>query len=580
MKFKYLLTVLIYLAIIDVSQASSETEKFDIVKKMTSVVKVTTADHSKFEQLDQEFDFAPDVTAACLECHTEAAKHVQESFHWKWAAKVDGKMVGKGQNGFNNYCVSARGNASCTQCHAGYGWRNDDFDFEEEENVDCLVCHDTTATYKKSATTSGHPYYEDTKVNGKIIKAIDLRHVAKNVGAPQRENCLACHANGGGGNGVKHGDTDTSLIDPVHELDVHMSSEKLNFTCQTCHSTSGHKISGRYNDTKSFLDHEKNMGRDAREGKNVSCESCHGNVPHEDRQTNNHTTKVACTSCHIPKMARGGIPTKLAWDWSSATQMKNGKPFNEEAHFVTPDKLPEAIEKWYENDHDYTDFIAKGEHEGVEAHKYMSKKGHFIYGENVVPEYRWYKGELGVMTYDSVIDPTKAPVNLNPPTGDYKDPDARIWPFKIHRGKQPYNTDTNKIMPLHSFGKKGSGALWSDFDWAVALENGAKLNEIEDYKGNFDFVRTDMYWPIKHMVAPSEEALECTECHARNGRLAKVDDFYLVGRDSYPFVDLFGLLALCGGLLLVVGHGLARYISAKLRQKSNVSNNVNNKVEK
>jgi len=517
------------------SQAATQTQGSEEPKAASS--SNTTADHSKFESLDQAFDYAPDVTEACLECHTEAADQIHQTFHWKWAAMVDGKMVGKGQNGFNNYCIAARGNQSCTQCHTGYGWRNDNFDFEAQENVDCLVCHDTTNTYKKSAAMSGHPYYEDTKVGDDVIPAVDLRHVAKNVGAPQRHNCLACHANGGGGNGVKHGDTDLSLIDPVHELDVHMSAEKLNFSCQTCHSTSGHEIAGRYYDTKAFIDHGLDMGRSDREGKNVSCESCHGNIPHQERQLNNHTTKVACASCHIPEMARGEYATKLSWDWSTAGKLKDGKPYVEDGLF-----------------------------DGVEAHSYMSKKGTFTWGRNVVPEYRWYKGELKQKTLQDVIDPEQAPIDINPPTGSYNDPDARIWPFKIHRGKQPYDSGLNRILPLKLYGPKGSGAFWTEYDWSAALTAGAEKNKVE-FSGNYGFIETNGYWPIKHMVAPSDKALDCNECHSRDSRLAKLTDFYLVGRDTNMWVEAFGFMAIFGGLFIVVGHGGYRYFSA-LRRKN------------
>ena len=497
-----------------------------------------TADHSKFKQLDQDFDYAPDVTEACLECHTEAAKQVHKTFHWKWAAKVDGVMVGKSQNGFNNYCVAARGNESCTQCHAGYGWRNDDFDQEAEENVDCLVCHDGTGTYKKSAAMSGHPYYEDTQLGDFLQPAIDLKAVAKSVGAPKRENCLTCHANGGGGNGVKHGDTDMSLVDPAHSLDVHMSPEKLNFSCQTCHKTSGHEISGRFHGKKAFIDHKKDMGRIERDGKNVSCESCHGNVPHKEREINNHTSKVACTSCHIPEMARGPYLTKLSWDWSTATQMKDGKPYTEEKVF-----------------------------DGVEAHSYMSIKGTFTWGRNVTPEYRWYKGELIQKTLQTIIDPLNAPIDINPPTGDYNDPDARIWPFKVHRGKQPYDTVMNRILPIKLYGKKGTGALWTEYDWQKALDAGAKHNKLDDYSGQFDFIETNGYWPIKHMVAPAKDAVKCVACHAKESRLDGLNDFYLIGRDANFWVELFGLLAVVGGLFGVMGHGALRYLTATRRRK-------------
>jgi octaheme c-type cytochrome (tetrathionate reductase family) len=498
---------------------------------------LTTADHSQFEQLNQEFDYAPDITEACLECHNQASLQIHRTFHWKWGAMVDGKMVGKGQNGFNNYCVAARGNQSCTQCHVGYGWRNDDFDFEAEENVDCLVCHDTTGTYKKAASSSGHPYYEDTTVGGEIIKAVDLKSVARNVGMPTRENCLACHANGGGGNGVKHGDTDLSLVDPPYELDVHMSPEQLDFTCQNCHSTSGHEIAGRYADKPAFLDHEKDMGRTDRMGKNVSCEACHGEVPHDESRLNNHVTKVSCPACHIPEMARGPYATKLSWDWSTAGKLKDGKPFTEDAIF-----------------------------DGVTAHSYMSIKGTFTWGREVIPEYRWYKGELKQLTLDDEIVPEAAPIDINPPTGNYRDSAARIWPFKIHKGKQPYDKVYNRMLPIKLYGRKGSGAFWTEYDWDKALRAGAELNE-KEFSGSYDFIRTNGYWPIKHMVAPKEKAVGCNECHARDGRLSDVTDFYLVGRDSNASIEIFGAVAVFGGLLSVVGHGSYRYVAARRRLK-------------
>ena len=36
----------------------------------------STADHAKFEELQREFASGPEVTTACLECHTEAAKQI------------------------------------------------------------------------------------------------------------------------------------------------------------------------------------------------------------------------------------------------------------------------------------------------------------------------------------------------------------------------------------------------------------------------------------------------------------------------------------------------------------------------
>ncbi|MCK5819330.1 MAG: hypothetical protein KAH18_08765 [Psychromonas sp.] len=64
--------------------------------------------------------------------------------------------------------------------------------------------------------------------------------------------------------------------------------------------------------------------------------------------------------------------------------------------------------------------------DGITNHAYMSKKGTFTWGVNVVPEYRRYKGELLQKTLLTVIDSKKVPIEINPPTGNYNDPDARI----------------------------------------------------------------------------------------------------------------------------------------------------------
>lgn len=507
-----------------------------------SDIQKITADHSKFFGLNQDFDYAPDVTAQCLTCHNRAGKQLHKTFHWTWGREINGQKVGKGKNAMNNYCISTRGNmGQCASCHIGYGWRDDNFDFTVEENIDCLVCHDTTGTYEKYPTALGHPTYEDTQVGDVLWKKVDLKKVAQNVGKPNRHNCLSCHAKGGGGNGVKHGDTDVSLINPDHNLDVHMDADGLNFSCQTCHTANEHEIAGRYYNKKAFIDYHADMGREERKGANVSCESCHGEIPHSMLKLNTHTKKVACATCHIPKMARGPYATKLSWDWSTAGRMKDGKPYSEEKDF----------------DGDIRD-------------SYLSKKGTFVWGRNVVPEYRWYKGELIQRTFDQKIDPSKAPIDINPPTGDYKDGVAKIWPFKIHHGKQPYDTVNNILLGPKLFGRQGSGAFWADYDWVAALKEGAKDNE-QDYSGQFGFVETNGYWLIKHMVAPKEDALSCQDCHTTNSRLKDVKDFYLLGRDKNTLVEFYGLLAIVGGLLGVLLHTSIRIFMSYRRKKKNTN---------
>ena len=88
------------------------------------------------------------------------------------------------------------------------------FDFSDPHNVDCLVCHADRATYAKG--DYGYP-----------AEGVDLVAAAQSVGSPTRENCGKCHFDGGGGNGVKHGDLDDSLNFPSENLDVHMGGAEL-----------------------------------------------------------------------------------------------------------------------------------------------------------------------------------------------------------------------------------------------------------------------------------------------------------------------------------------------------------------
>src|SRR5664279_3170306 len=60
-----------------ISAAPQATAPFK--KKSTS-----TADHTKFKELDKSFKTISDVTTACLSCHTEAANQVQHTKHWTW----------------------------------------------------------------------------------------------------------------------------------------------------------------------------------------------------------------------------------------------------------------------------------------------------------------------------------------------------------------------------------------------------------------------------------------------------------------------------------------------------------------
>ncbi|QTA80936.1 Putative cytochrome c family protein, OhcA-like [Desulfonema limicola] len=496
-----------------------------------------TSDHSKHEILQQEFTSGPEVTKACLYCHSEAASQFHKTIHWTWLdPNVDKKeMIGKGGYSVNNFCINLISNEPrCTSCHAGYGWKDQTFDFTDQSKVDCLVCHEQTGTYKKFPTGAGNPVTEPTvfKENGKEYLPPEWNKVAQSVGRPTRKNCGTCHFSGGGGDGVKHGDMDSSLMKPNKALDVHMGEDGQNFDCVRCHTTVLHNIAGRTYSTPAATS-RKSLIEDDLTSK-ITCESCHSSSPHKSHsKMNDHTDKVACQSCHIPEYARVN-PTKMWWDWSTAGRKKDGKPYEE-----------------------------KGEHGKAE---YSSKKGSFVWEKNVKPEYFWYNGSIYSLTARDTIDPSKI-VQVNRPLGSPDDVNSRISPFKVHKGKQPYDKENKTLLIPHLFGKKESGAYWADFDWKKSLASGMEKAALP-FSGEFDFVETTYVFPTTHMVAPRENALSCNECHTNNNsRLANLGGFYMPGRDKSNLVNTGGWTLAALSFIGVILHGFIRIFTKSKPKK-------------
>jgi octaheme c-type cytochrome (tetrathionate reductase family) len=420
------------------------------------------------------FQSPMEVTRKCLECHEEAAHDVMQTSHWTWELEQDiaheGNVFRGKKNAINNFCISINGNwPRCTSCHISYGWKDASFDFTDKNRVDCLVCHDTTGTYKKPGPAAGMPagFTGNPKYDK---KPVDLVKVAQNVGIPGRENCIICHGYGGGGNNVKHGDIDSSIKKPSKELDVHMGIDGQDFNCQTCHTTESHQIKGNAMVVSPG-------GKD-----HISCTDCHEEPPHKETLLNSHMDTVACQTCHIPSFARE-MPTKLSWDWSTAGEDR-----------VSP------------------------EHDEYGKSTYNKKKGDFTWGKDVVPTYAWYNGKGGAYLPGNKIDPNSI-TKLSWPEGDRSDPTAKIYPFKVHKGMQIYDSKNNYLITPKVFGKKNDpDAYWVNYDWNKAAAAGMKASGL-DYSGEYGFAPTEMYWRINHMVVPADKALSCLDCHGDHGRL-------------------------------------------------------------
>ena len=142
----------------------------------------TAQDH--VDNVAGPFGAPQEVTEECLMCHDEAGEEILASRHWNWLGSnfADTTDVGESRgkkNLINNFCIAVPSNwPRCTSCHISYGWKDETFDFNSPENIDCLVCHEQTGTYIKTPTGAGMP---DSTVN--------LLTVAQSVGKTTRKNC-------------------------------------------------------------------------------------------------------------------------------------------------------------------------------------------------------------------------------------------------------------------------------------------------------------------------------------------------------------------------------------------------------
>jgi hypothetical protein len=209
----------------------------------------------------------------------------------------------------------------------------------------------------------------------------------------------------------------------------------------------------------------------------IGCVNCHEAKPHKNSVVNQHLDRIACQTCHIPFFAKEE-PTKTSWDWSQA-----GK---------------DGID---------------GEKDQYGKHTYMKAKGRFTWGKNIVPTYAWYNGEADAYLAGDKFDPSKV-LNLSYPKGSLADKKSQIHPFKVHTGKQLYDTKYNTLITTKVY---GDGGYWTSFDWDKSARLGMEASGLP-YSGSYGFASTAMYWRLNHMVAPKEQALNCLDCHGDKGR--------------------------------------------------------------
>ena len=420
-------------------------------------------DHRDLVRIESKAD-ALGITKVCLSCHEVQARAMLCTAHWNWQGpspftvgherRVD---LGKRSQVINNSCIALSGNwPRCTSCHVGYGWRDEAFDFNDMGKIDCLVCHDTTGAYRKSASGAGFPE-----------ASVDLLKVAQGVGRPSRATCgMNCHFSGGASDAIRHGSMNAALLAPTRNLDVHMGVDGMDFRCVDCHKTRNHRISGR------------SVSVPAVEGY-LSCQVCHTEKPHIGsgfltRHLNIHTDHLACQTCHIPVYAKGN-PAMTLWDWSTAGMQITNLEVRE----------------------------------GMKTH--VKELGTLAFRETAKPVYLWYDGTVRrYLAGDRITDARIT--ELNKPEGNRQDPDSRIYPFKVIVGKQISDAVYKSLIT-----PKLWQGFWQHWDWHKAAQEGLRVAGLA-YSGTYEFVETVAYQGLNHEVLPKERALSCAQCHAALGK--------------------------------------------------------------
>lgn len=427
----------------------------------------------------------------CVACHAEEARDVHSSVHYQWqgatpAIANHNQGGGKNAGAMNAYCINIAGNwNSCGKCHVGLGAKpTATADTAQLDNIDCLICHQDK--------------YKRVKANGVFVPdtanmTITMDDAVQNLHKPTRATCLQCHATAGGGDGVKRGDLALAHGNTTdRDYDVHMASTGANLTCQSCHATSRHKISGRGSDLRPT------------EGTTpVSCATtaCHagktGAGGHATSDINKHMTRVACQTCHIDSYARNAVDT-------------------------TATEATEVFRDWQQPNLGTTGIY----------HPLMRMEN------DLIPVYTFWNGTSWAYDLFDVAAPAaNGTYPISRPLGGINDPKAKLYPFKYKTASQPLATLTNQLIPVDTSVYFASGNLYNAVNSGLVnlgLTSGAP----------YQMVTTDEYQVLNHEIAPKDQALTCANCHGASARVnLKQIGYTLKGTEASVCIQCHGFKA-------------------------------------
>jgi len=400
------------------------------------------------------------------------------SVHYQWTGATPNVPnipgdAGKGELGFNTYCgsVETSRHIACYSCHAGAGLApNQTMSELQLTNIDCLTCHQelyrrTPASPFENLTFTdydgiNHTWrlpVEDAQGNFQYVidesrMSVSAVEAAQTVHTPTRGTCLTCHAYAAGSDCGKRGDLSSAMVNPPMAVDVHMSPQGANLTCQACHQFASHRVLGR--------------GLDIRENDvpgQLTCTSsgCHPSPPHTTTELNNHTSRVSCQVCHIPEYAKLNT-TEMERNWTN--------PF------------------WFP---------------GMFSNQGGYKPEEIRLG-NVTPTYAWYNGTSYVYVLGQV--PPLRPDGMYEFAAPYGSVnEGKIVPMKEHTSNSAMLDSTLQMVPFSTF----TFFVTGDFNRAVQAGQ-----EYFGMNGSWSMVDVHTYQTINHQVEPALNALQCGDCHA------------------------------------------------------------------
>lgn len=401
----------------------------------------------------------------CLVCHEADANEVHGSAHYQWEGQalymVNGApLQGKLKTSVNSYCGNIIGNWGCSSCHIGLGKKPNDTTLTQRqhlENIDCLLCHQKDYKRKKDAVTG-------LMVPDTSNMTISMNQAVQTVHKPVRQNCLQCHAKGGGGDNYKRGDIAVAHVNTTdRNFDVHMATTGANLVCQTCHTTKNHRIAGRGSDLRQ-TDLDVKMS--------CSTSTCHPTMlsptGHATADINKHINKVACQTCHIKQYARNAADTAA----TEATEVKRDWRYPE----------------WHTANNRYEPTVT--------------------IANNLKPVYKfWNSTSWGYSLGDPAsIDPATGRYPTSRPIGGINDANSKLYPFKYKTAVRPYASNLGILIPVDTKVYFGTGNADAAIKSSLALMG---YSNTEPYT----WVEDDTYQLITHEVMTKDKSLTCNECH-------------------------------------------------------------------